>query len=46
MAHLSQDEGLIEAYKSGEDLHNYVGSRVFDVPVDQVTPELRRRVKA
>lgn len=46
MAHLSRDEGLIEAYKSGEDLHNYVGSRVFDVPVDQVTPELRRRVKA
>ena len=46
MAHLSQDPGLIEAYQAGEDLHNYVGSKVFDVPVDQVTPELRRRVKA
>ena len=46
MAHLSGDVGLIDAYKRGEDLHNYVGSRVFDVPVDQVTPELRRRVKA
>ena len=46
MAHLSQDAGLIEAYKAGEDLHNFVGSRVFDVPIDQVTPELRRRVKA
>lgn len=46
MAHLSQDPGLIEAYKEGEDLHNYVGSRVFDVPVDKVTSELRRRVKA
>lgn len=46
MAHLSQDPGLIEAYKEGEDLHNYVGSRVFDVPVDEVTSELRRRVKA
>ena len=46
MAHLSRDEGLIEAYKAGEDLHNFVGSRVFDVPIGQVTPELRRRVKA
>ncbi|WP_432418620.1 DNA polymerase I [Corynebacterium breve] len=46
MAHLSQDAGLVEAYKDGEDLHNYVGSKVFDVPIDQVTPELRRRVKA
>lgn len=46
MAHLSQDPGLIEAYIAGEDLHNYVGSKVFDVPIDGVTPELRRRVKA
>ena len=46
MAHLSEDAGLIEAYQLGEDLHNYVGSRVFDVPVDEVTPELRRKVKA
>ncbi|MGP9725026.1 DNA polymerase I [Corynebacterium sp. AOP40-9SA-29] len=46
MAHLSEDPGLIEAYRNGEDLHNYVGSKVFDVPVDEVTPELRRRVKA
>lgn len=46
MAHLSADEGLIEAYREGEDLHNFVGSRVFNVPIDQVTPELRRRVKA
>lgn len=46
MAHLSGDEGLIDAYRRGEDLHNYVGSKVFDVPIDGVTPELRRRVKA
>ncbi|WP_147578879.1 DNA polymerase I [Corynebacterium propinquum] len=46
MAHLSGDPGLIQAYQEGEDLHNYVGSRVFDVPVEEVTPELRRRVKA
>ncbi|KKO81847.1 hypothetical protein WU86_07100 [Corynebacterium xerosis] len=46
MAHLSGDEGLIDAYRRGEDLHNYVGSKVFDVPIDGVTPDLRRRVKA
>ncbi|WP_038605668.1 DNA polymerase I [Corynebacterium atypicum] len=46
MAHVSGDAGLIQAYQEGEDLHNFVGSRVFDVPVDEVTPELRRRVKA
>lgn len=46
MAHLSGDPGLIEAYQEGEDLHNYVGAKVFDVPIDGVTPELRRRVKA
>ena len=46
MAHLSGDEGLIQAYASGEDLHNYVGSQVFGVGIDEVTPELRRRVKA
>ncbi|APT92609.1 DNA polymerase I [Corynebacterium phocae] len=46
MAHLSEDPGLIKAYHEGEDLHNYVGSQVFNVPVNEVTPELRRRVKA
>nr|WP_262485256.1 DNA polymerase I [Corynebacterium poyangense] len=46
MAHLSEDPGLIKAYISGEDLHNYVGSQVFDVPITQVNAELRRRVKA
>jgi DNA polymerase-1 len=46
MAHLSGDEGLIEAFRTGEDLHSFVGSRAFGVPIDEVTPELRRRVKA
>ena len=46
MAHLSQDEGLIEAFRTGEDLHSFVGSRAFGVPIEEVTPELRRRVKA
>jgi len=46
MAHLSRDEGLIEAFNTGEDLHSFVGSRAFGVPLEEVTPELRRRVKA
>jgi DNA polymerase-1 len=46
MAHLSKDEGLIEAFRTGEDLHSFVASRAFGVPIDEVTPELRRRVKA
>lgn len=46
MAHLSQDQGLIEALKSGEDLHTTVGSYVFGVPKDKVDAEMRRKVKA
>jgi DNA polymerase-1 len=46
MAHLSADEGLIEAFRTGEDLHSFVASRAFSVPIDEVTAELRRRVKA
>jgi DNA polymerase-1 len=46
MAHLSQDEGVLEAFNTGEDLHSFVASRAFSVPIDDVTPELRRRVKA
>ncbi|MBM4640068.1 DNA polymerase-1 [Prescottella equi] len=46
MAHLSGDAGLIEAFITGEDLHSFVGSRAFGVPIEEVTPELRRRVKA
>jgi DNA polymerase I len=46
MAHASQDEGLIRAFHSGEDLHTTVGSQVFGVPATEVTPEMRRRIKA
>jgi DNA polymerase-1 len=46
MAHLSQDQGLLDAFNTGEDLHSFVASRAFSVPIDEVTPELRRRVKA
>ena len=46
MAHLSEDEGLIEAFKSGEDLHRFVGSRIFGVAPEAVTSAMRSKVKA
>jgi len=46
MAHLSGDAGLIEAFRSGEDLHRYVGSRVFEVAPEDVTAEMRTKIKA
>ncbi|MBI1377186.1 MAG: DNA polymerase I [Frankiales bacterium] len=46
MAHLSEDEGLIEAFRSGEDLHRYVASRVFSVEPAEVDAEMRRKIKA
>ena len=46
MAHLSGDAGLIEAFRTGEDLHRFVGSRVFGVEPEDVTPAMRSKVKA
>ncbi|ALJ20208.1 DNA polymerase I [Microbacterium sp. No. 7] len=46
MAHLSEDAGLIDAFNSGEDLHRYVGARVFNVDPSEVTGVMRTRVKA
>jgi DNA polymerase-1 len=46
MAHMSEDEGLIEAFKSGEDLHRFVGSRIFGVEPSAVTSAMRSKVKA
>ncbi len=46
MAHLSGDDSLIAAFNAGEDLHNYVGSRVFNVSTDEVTPDMRSKIKA
>ncbi|WP_284988316.1 MULTISPECIES: DNA polymerase I [Arthrobacter] len=46
MAHLSGDEGLIQAYKDGEDLHRYVGSHIFNVAPEDVTSAMRSKVKA
>ena len=46
MAHLSDDKGLLEAFRTGEDLHSTVGAQVFDVPVAQVDADMRRQIKA
>jgi DNA polymerase-1 len=46
MAHLSEDAGLIEAFKTGEDLHRFVGSRIFGVAPSEVTSAMRSKVKA
>ncbi|MCU1475851.1 MAG: polA, partial [Subtercola sp.] len=46
MAHLSEDEGLITAFQSGEDLHRFVGARIFGVEPSDVTPAMRSKVKA
>lgn len=46
MAHLSGDAGLVEAFNSGEDLHRFVGARVFGVEPADVTPAMRTKVKA
>ncbi|MBU9945000.1 MAG: DNA polymerase I, partial [Dermatophilaceae bacterium] len=46
MAHLSGDEGLIEAFRTGEDLHRFVGARVFGVEPQDVTAAMRSKVKA
>jgi DNA polymerase I len=46
MAHLSEDEALIEAFRSGRDFHSVTASRVFGVPADDVTTQMRAKIKA
>ena len=46
LAHLSGDEHLVAAFNSGADFHASTASRVFGIPVEEVTPELRSRAKA
>ena len=45
LAHLSQDPALIDAFRSGEDLHDATSSLVYEVPIDQVTEDMRRVAK-
>ena len=46
LAHISGDKAMQEAFLSGEDFHTVTASRVFGVPLDEVTPALRSRAKA
>ncbi len=46
MAHLSEDAGLIEAFRSGRDFHSVTAARVFDVDASEVTSAMRAKIKA
>ncbi|HSX66946.1 DNA polymerase I [Nocardioides sp.] len=46
MAHLSEDELLIEAFRSGQDFHSITASKVFEVPAAEVSVEQRAKIKA
>ena len=45
LAHLSGDPAFVEAFQSGGDIHRQTAARIFDVPVDQVTKDMRARAK-
>src|SRR5690606_28227471 len=45
IAHLAEDPGLIDAFESGQDIHNATAARVFGVDPEDVTPEQRSRAK-
>ena len=46
LAHISEDENMVNAFNNGEDIHKQAASKVFGVPIDEVTKELRSRAKA
>lgn len=46
LAHLSQDECMVNAFKNDEDIHSLTASQVLNVPLSMVTPEMRFRAKA
>ena len=45
LAHLSDDPAFVHAFRSGDDIHRQTAARIFDVPIDQVTKEMRARAK-
>lgn len=46
LAHMANDANMIDAFKSGEDIHRITASQVFNVPLDMVTPQMRSNAKA
>lgn len=46
LAHISQDENMIEAFRNGEDIHRQAASKVFNIPIEEVTKEQRSSAKA
>lgn len=46
LAHISDDRNMIEAFRSGTDIHTVTASQVFNIPVEEVTPDMRRSAKA
>lgn len=46
LAHMADDETLIAAYNSDSDIHSATAAEVFGVPIDEVTPDIRRKAKA
>ncbi|MCU4162458.1 DNA polymerase I [Carboxylicivirga caseinilyticus] len=45
MAHFSKDENLIDAFNRGEDIHAATAAKIFKVPLEDVTPDMRRKAK-
>ncbi len=45
LAHLSNDEGLIDAFRNNLDIHARTASEIFNIPIDKVTPDIRRIAK-
>ncbi|MFO3796774.1 MAG: DNA polymerase, partial [Anaerolineales bacterium] len=46
MAHLSGDENMIAAFRAGQDIHRATAAAIYGVPMEAVTPEMRRHAKA
>jgi len=46
LAHFSGDQALKKAFAAGQDIHRFVASQIFDVPIEEVTSEMRSRCKA